>query len=215
MLIFVSINFSLANGIMKIIFTLVSILCFHACLAQTSTQEVLYTKNLDDYVGTWQYATLTDTFQIAFRKGIRSLKHSYSECLIGGYRYVKNGILVADFTDFPSKFSDKDFSKDDLSITVMGTNSKVNLDRVESNKIRIFFKDRGLNKTGVGQMLLLRSATQAHWTLEDDEGNHIIWPGRAPWVDGFSVPTDVTLIKISDDYKPRRPKELLDNPVLQ
>jgi len=175
-------------------------------------QARLFTKNLDAYAGTWEYATATETFRVVLIKGVRSFSNSYAECLIGGYRYVKNGVVVADYTQgtIPSVFQESDLSINNSAITVKGTNAALTLAEVNPNVIRIFFKDMGLGKTtSEGQMQLL-SPTQARWTLKDERGIYALLPGESPPVEGFSVPTDVIMTKIADGNPPA---ELGDPPL--
>jgi len=197
---------------MKTFFTLISILCVQLCMAQTASQTVYPTKNLNAYAGTWEYATATDTFRIVLIKGITSFSNSYDECLIGGYRYVKNGVVMGNYTQgtIPSVFQESDFSINNSAITVRGTNSALTLAEVNPNVIRIYFKDMGLGKTtSEGQMQLL-SPTQARWTLKDRRGVYVLLPGESPPVEGFSVPTDLVLTKIADGNPPA---ELGDPPL--
>jgi len=185
---------------MKIFFILCGTLFFHVCLAQTSTQTVAYTNNLDAYVGTWEYATTTDTFRIVLRRGVVSIAYIYSESLLGGYRYVKNGVLIGDYTQgVPDQFLDKDFSEDDNSITINATNSCVHLEPIPPNELRLFFKDIGLGKTTGRGLIKLLSPTQIHWILKDREG--LFSPDNVPPL-GFSVPEDVIMTKISDSWTP-------------
>ncbi len=184
---------------MKTVYTILGLLLFHACLAQNPTQKVYQTKNLDAYVGVWQYVSGTDTFQVALRKGIKSTRFSYSECLIGGYKYVKNGVIVySHVQNFPSTFTNENFETFDMTIAIMGTNAFVDPNQIDPNEVRIFFKDRGLNKTTQSGLLILLSPSQARWTLKDDEGDFVYLPGEIIPADGFSVPTDVVMTKISD-----------------
>ena len=175
------------------------------CGITAQEQAEFYTKNLDAYVGTWQYATATDTFRIVLKKGIESTRHSYCECLIGGYCHVKNGVLVGDYIgagNFPAQFLDKDIYMTDLSITVSGTNAFVNPNSIDPNRIRIHFKDIGLGKSTMkGQMLLL-SPTQARWILKAGEADIALLPGEVPPPVGFSVPKDVVMTKISGTTPP-------------
>ena len=153
------------------------------------------------YVGVWEYANATDTFRIVLRKGIKSLPYSYSECLIGGYRYIKQGIIIGDYTIgvIPSVFLRDDLiSEENENITIMGTNSFAFPDEIDPNFIRIFFKDRGLGKSASSGLMQLLSPTQARWILKDDEGDYALLPGEQPPIMGFSVPTDVVMTKISD-----------------
>jgi hypothetical protein len=184
---------------MKLILTsVVSIVCLYICLAQTANQTVYPTKNLDAYAGIWEYATATDTFRVVLKKGIESRPRTYYEVLIGGYRHVKNGVVVGDYTKgpIPSVFLNKDLSEGDEEITINGTNALSDPDRIDPNEIRILFKDRGLGKmTQSGRMTLL-SPTQARWILKDDEGDYALLPGEQPPIMGFSVPTDVIMNKV-------------------
>ncbi|MCL2098724.1 MAG: hypothetical protein FWH23_08225 [Bacteroidales bacterium] len=183
---------------MKTIYTIACLLLMNAGLAQTTGQEVRETQNLDAYVGVWEYANATDTFRIVLRKGIESLPHSYSECLIGGYRYVKQGVLIGDYTQgaIPSQFLFKDFSVEDETITVLASNAHANPERINPNQLYVFFKDRGLGKTTTQGQILLLSPTQIRWILEESEGVYLTEEDIPPA--GFSVPTDVVMTKISD-----------------
>jgi hypothetical protein len=181
---------------MKIFFTILGILFVYAGSAQTANQKVVQTKNLDAYAGTWEYATATDTFQVVIKKGIESRTFNYSECLIGGYRYVKNGVVVGDYTQgpIPSVFLQKDFKTTDKTITVLGSNAKNNPDWIDPNSIYIFFKDMGLDKTTQEAFMHLLSPTQIRWTLKESRGVYATLEEMPPI--GFSVPIDVIMNKV-------------------
>jgi hypothetical protein len=180
---------------MKIFYTLLSLLIFHAGLAQTANQIIFYSSNLDAYVGIWEYTSGADTFQIVVKKGTVSTPDLYYECLIGGYRYVKNGILMGDYTyGIPNQFLKKDFSKNDSTITVKLSNARYRLDLVNPNILSILFKDRGLNKMTQSGRIQLLSPIQIRWTLEDGEGVYATLEEMPPI--GFSVPTDIIMNKV-------------------
>ncbi|MDR0295239.1 MAG: hypothetical protein LBH91_03480 [Prevotellaceae bacterium] len=180
---------------MKIFYTLLSLLIFHAGLAQTANQTIAYTKNLKTYVGTWEYTSGADTFQIVVKKGILSTSNNYSECLIGGYRYVKDGILMGDYTqEIPNQFLKKDFSKNDSTITVMLSNARYRLDLVNPNILYVLFKDMGLGKIDSDCRVELLSPIQIRWTLEAGEGVYATLEEMPP--EGFSVPTDIIMNKV-------------------
>jgi hypothetical protein len=184
---------------MKIFFTLLSILCFHLCLAQTAGQKMFYTRDLDLYVGTWEYATATDTFRIALRKGIYSTTDFYGETLIGGYRHVKNGVLMGDYTHgIPAQFLEKDYRDDDHQITIKADNGCLSPNCTFA-WLDVFFKDLGLGKTTSRGSIEMISPTQIHWELEEREG---IYSSEDGTILGFSVPVDVVLVKISDSWGP-------------
>ena len=183
---------------MKTIYTIACLLLMNAGLAQTTGQEVYETQNLDAYVGVWEYANATDTFRIVLRKGVKYMIHADSECLIGGYRYVKQGVLVGDYTKgiIPSQFLRKDGAKEDETITVMASNARSNPEWIDPNLLDLYFKDRGFNKWGGHSQIQLLSPTQIRWILEESEGVYLTEEDIPPA--GFSVPTDVVMTKISD-----------------
>jgi hypothetical protein len=185
--------------IMKTFFTLLSILCFQFCLAQTAGQKISYTRDLDLYVGTWEYAAATDTFRIVLRKGILSTTGLYGETLIGGYRHVQNGVLMGDYTHgIPAQFLDKDYRDDDHQITICADNG-CDSPNCTFNWLDVFFKDLGLGKGTTSGSIELISPTQIHWELEEDEG---VYSSDDEKIFGFSVPVDVVLVKISDSWRP-------------
>ena len=182
---------------MKTIYTIAAcLLLMNAGLAQKVVRE---TQNLDAYVGVWEYANATDTFRIVLRKGVQeAMPNSTNECLIGGYRYVKQGVLVGDYTKgiIPSQFLDKDWSKEDETITVKASNARSNPEWIDPNLLDLYFKDRGFNKWGGHSQIQLLSPTQIRWILEESEGVYLTEEDVPPA--GFSVPVDIVMTKISD-----------------
>jgi hypothetical protein len=135
-------------------------------------------------------------------KGIESWLDNYNECLNGNYRYVKEGILIGDYTKWiiPNQFLDKDFSLEDEAITVNATNAHAKIEFINPNLLRVFFKDKGLGKTtGKGEIHLL-SSTQIRWVLKD--GEILYSPGQDLPILGFSVPVDVVMNKVPVRKRP-------------
>jgi hypothetical protein len=179
---------------MKLFFTLWSILCFQLCWAQTAEQTIFYTRNLDAFVGTWEYTFATDTFRVVFRKGILSTG-LYGETLIGGYRHVQNGALKGDYTSgIPAIFLRDDFDEEDSRITVMADNGCTRPEGVP-DWLSLFFKDMGTVHTTVSGRIYMLSPTQIQWKLWEDEG---VYEEELP---GFSVPEDIIMTKISDEWR--------------
>jgi hypothetical protein len=167
----------------------ISILSFGSIVAQ---QKQGQTKNLDAFVGTWEYKTENELFRIVFIKGIRNDKYFLYDCVIGGYLYIKNRDTIGDYTkNIPFRYLDNN-TKD---ITIMGSNIAYDPAKINPNRIWLIFTDRKIGKTtwgfGFQNNFTLLSPTEARFQVFNDEG-----------IDGedipeeFSVPVDVVMKKV-------------------
>jgi hypothetical protein len=163
----------------------VGILSFGSGMAQKE-----YTKNLDAFVGIWEYKTKNELFRIVFIKGIND-KTSLYDCVIGGYLYIKNGDTIGDYTkNIPVRVGSN--TKD---ITILGTNSAYDSTHLNPNRIRLTFTDRKIGKTTWGfprNNFTLLSPTEASFKVFNNEG----MDGEETPPEEFSVPVDVIMKKV-------------------
>ncbi|MDR1054468.1 MAG: hypothetical protein LBL90_01265 [Prevotellaceae bacterium] len=180
----------------RIIFITCAVLCGITGYGQWP-QKTLHSKNLDAFAGTWEYKTANETFRIVFKKGTANTVYAKYDCLIGGYSYSKNGTLIGDYTaNIPAIFDD-DSSE---LVTIRASNATEDPDRADPNRVWVSFTDRKLNKSTMGfgwdrNNFTLLSPSQARFQLFEDEGEQ--FDGSIDIPEGFSVPTDVVMTKIS------------------
>jgi hypothetical protein len=165
----------------------VSILSFGSIAAQQEWQ----TKNLDAFVGTWEYKTENEFFRIVFVRGKFDAYKSKYDCVIGGYLYIKDKDTIGDYTkNIPLLYSDSN-AKD---VTICGTNASTITAYILPNRIRLIFTDRKIGKTTWGfpqNNFTLLSPNEAHFQIFNDEGmGDVIVPQE------FSVPVDVIMKKV-------------------
>jgi hypothetical protein len=157
------------------------------------------TKNLDAYVGTWEYVTATETFRVTFVRGMEYGVSTHSECIIGGYLYRKNGTTVADYTaNIPTVYNVNYGSL----VKIMGTNAKFKPEWVDPNELRIYFYDEKVGYRTMEGHIELLSPTQIRWILRDPMAEFPLGPAAER--DQYTVPTEVVMTKVvvSDPPKP-------------
>lgn len=143
-----------------------------------SFNKYLKDKNnmFQNVLGTWKWQQGNSYFEITFNKitkyhfGDTKL---YADFIVGKYRYVENGVTIADITNN----------------TYNPSNCLAFLTFVSQDEYIIDIKDINSNKKKVGPFILNSNITEATFTLENTHGmkieNNI----------NFSLPTQLTLIK--------------------
>jgi hypothetical protein len=166
----------------------ISILSFGSIMAQ---QEHSQTKNLDAFVGTWEYKTENELFRIVFVKGKYKGSTVKYDCVIGGYLYIKDRDTIGDYT---KNIPVQSLGHNEKEITIRGTNANSNTAYILPNRIRLIFTDRKVGKTTWGfpqNNFTLLSPTEARFQIFNDEGiDDVIVPQE------FSVPVDVVMKKV-------------------
>jgi hypothetical protein len=188
----------------RIILTLFVSIVF--CGSIAAQEKQMYTKNLDAFTGTWEYKTENELFRIVFIKGIDNRYAHNSDCIIGGYLYVKNKDTIGDYTKhIPVKCSPDNIT----DITIFGTNALENPDNINPNQIRLAFTDRktgyttwgnaGIRKIAedlfeiISNRFILLSPTEARLELYTSEGDYL---EGMDIPEELSVPVDVTMKKV-------------------
>ena len=164
-----------------------------------------YTANLDAYVGTWEYSDANCTFRIYLKKG----KDYYSkggplccEAVYGGH-YIKQAganIPLVDLTNAVQKATDENRK----GLTITADNGKKEASQVNPNELVFVFRDdlKG-NKRGIGRLTLIPgNPAKLRWHIQKTaERGLIIRIDNEPSPvihEGWTVPEDVILTKISD-----------------
>ena len=169
-------------------------------LVSSGIQSQVYTTNLDFFVGTWIYTNevTNEEFTLKLRKSvyINPLDKYQDEkaCLVGAYTYILNGDIITDTMD--------EFGSDKhaLKMPIMATNFVRNISLLNSQKLRLKFNDRKYNKYTLSSSLEIVSVSPAkiHWVLTEDEGDIVYLPGETIKPNGFSVPLNMVLTKVSE-----------------
>ena len=147
---------------------------------------------LNNYVGTWKWTNGTDTFTIELAKRKRDLGDYSFDVLSGGYRFVRNGVEVIN-------------TLNDVNIANINApgGPRASLQSLSRNGNRIFFRfiDRGkLTNRGYKRGRVIAVITPVGntysmtWSLVG-AGVEVLFPGDTPTPVGWSVPTDVVLIR--------------------
>ena len=169
-------------------------------LGSSGIQSQVYTTNLDFFVGIWIYTNevTNEEFTLKLRKSvyINPLDKYQDEkaCLVGAYTYMVNGIIVTNTMD--------EFGSDKhaLRMPIMATNGVLDISLLNSQKLRLMFNDRKYNKYTMSSSLEIVSVSPAkiHWVLTEDEGDIVYLPGETIKPNGFSVPVNMVLTKVSE-----------------
>jgi len=177
------------NSIVKLYFVLILLSTENLfCQQIIITQLPIYTKNLNAYIGIWEYNNGSDVFRISLKKVNEDIPVSIGECLIGDYYYQKNGVLLDSYVESQIPIIYNNITRSE--VVIYATNGKYNVNYVDPLKLRVNFNDKRLNKfTGSGSIEFI-SPTQIRWVLKDDEGDYYEDP-----IMGFSVPTNVIMTK--------------------
>jgi len=182
---------------MKATNKIIILLLFVFFCLETYSQRQICTKNIDAYVGIWEYKSTTEIFRIIINKSTIDIADFFADCLLGDYYYKKNNVVVNDYDsgkNIPSTYTRETSS----NVIIYATNAFhcEREDRVTGNSLRMSFRDEYLNKhTASGEIHLL-SPNSIRWILEEEEGEYV---GEAPPL-GFSVPTDVIMTRVSEPY---------------
>jgi hypothetical protein len=152
-------------------------------------QKIRYTSNLEAYVGTWSYSSGSETFTLVLKKGKENTSFFYRDCLIGGYKHVKNGQLVGDYTqNLPSEVTDSNHLIPSCP-SFIGSNSCARPDCVTPNEVDFSFWDRAYGEYDLNGYLTLLSPTTVRFEVRQSE----YW-GAARG--SITVPQDVVLTKV-------------------
>ena len=177
---------------MKIVTKLVLLLLLCSVSLELSAicRRELRTKNLDAYVGTWQYIHETETLKITLKKVPENSTFSYGECLVGNYYYKKGNTVLDSFTDadIPTESNDATFK----TMIIHATNFIDKAGACEK-ELAVIFRDKRKKKEALGRIDLL-SPIQIKWVINEVEGDYS--DDEAIPEDGFSIPVGVVLTKV-------------------
>ena len=154
--------------------------------------------NYDDFVGTWVYQRNDTVFKIKLQKG--RVSYDNTVVLFGGYSLSVHGVVTDNYIGgtIPSVWNVYDPAPS-KNIYIEGFGNTL-------NRVGTTFYDqrkKHLNGKGIGGgVIKLIAPNKIHWTLNEREG---LWPYlegeqvEGPTIEeaiqGFSVPTDVIMIK--------------------
>jgi len=189
------------------------VICF-ACKAQTisltnvnwlTVPDGAYVKDtdgkLDVFLGTWKWTNGNDEFTVVFVKKLmydgEGTNKYQKDIVMGGYRYINNGVEITNTLNFTTSFDVNDistFSNYAHIITTIHSDFK-------GFQIKVYDKVKGKGLDGSFELtnaLTLPngnySATQAHWRLRERE--FISINGNPPLPeDGIGLPDDIILTK--------------------
>ncbi|MGL4667993.1 MAG: DUF6705 family protein [Saezia sp.] len=170
----------------KIILLIVMLSCYFTITAQRRQQTWYEIKSVMAFAGTWTHTSGLDTFTVVFKKGDYHCLNVIDTVVIGGFRYVKDGVLQSDcIQDIPSMVSN------DVILWAMGHYLSGFPDRPVF--LRVFFNDIPYNKKTSDGRLYLLSENKIRWELRNNEG---IYDAEDMPSEEFSLPTDLILTRI-------------------
>ena len=153
-----------------------------------------YAANLDAYVGTWVYQNADTVFTLVIKKGTQNTNFYNGDCLVGGYKLEKDGVVVADYTqNLPDEITDDNYYIPKCP-SFIGTNGQSKLEYVNSNILRIVFSDRNLLRLE-GALKLIPPST-FHLKLKKPEQVILLEEGQTVEDPDISVPEDVIMTKV-------------------
>lgn len=152
------------------------------CLAQDA--------NLNSFQGVWTWVDNTEEFTIELRLGTFEIPAIFGggtkECLVGGYKYVKNGITVIDNTN-------------EIQLTKRSIDYPI---RVLWN-LTFTVRDPELRNPkgevkllgGSSKIVPIDDSSTIKWIITDDE-EHIYSSDDEVYPSGTSLPTNIILTKV-------------------
>ena len=191
---------------MKTIIKLSLLLIYLFSTDTLSAQPYEQVPELNQYVGTWEWVSGSDKFQIVITKQKLLTKNTndqdyYRDRIVGWHSYTKNGQLVESSTDKSKNIYTTWMDAYDNS-TLIGGNRMNDYD-----KISMFFQD--ITRVGkVGEAILEVIAgepSKLRWRLWGRDT--VIFEDEPSPPSGWSVPTDLILTKKSTPV-PRPPDRI-------
>ena len=157
-------------------------------------QQYTYTANLEAFAGTWVYQSGSETFTLVIKKGRENTGLFYGDCLIGGYKLVKDGVVAADYTqNLPDEITDDNYYIPKCP-SFYGTNGCSRPDCVDLTAAHFYFSDS--NRLRLNGVFRLQTPTTARFTVERPEMALILEEGREYEVYEITVPQDVIMTKV-------------------
>ena len=188
------------------------LLCCLICTA-TNAQPTKFTKNLDAYVGTWEYSSATCTFRIYLKKGKSYANKGgtfWNEIVYGGHYIAYNGIVITDMEAAVKRATDQTRTENEMNI--VASNAKEKENQVNPNVLTFSFRDDLKDKRGTGKLTLTPgNPAKLRWQiLKTSEKIILLLDGEPMPVihQGWTVPEDVVLTKIYDTIGPPKPKDI-------
>lgn len=155
-----------------------------------------YIKDVDGvlipFVGTWQWTQGNSSLTIKLVKVPRFKAPNdnyYKDQVLGGYKYIENGIIITDNLTFTTVWPDETnvagFAK------MLGSISYPKI-----NELMLIFTDVIKNKSCMAELTMITNGgtPQLTWHLHDFQSYRN--PNLGPKPLGFSIPTDIILTKI-------------------
>ena len=176
---------------------------FSIAVNYLTAQEVAeyFTANLDAYTGIWEYADDTCTFRIYLKKG-KSYYHYgplSHEKVYGGHYIARNGIVITDLKEAVKQA----IEEPQIGMTLSASNFEYEENLVNPNVLRFVFGDDLKDKMGGGLLTLISgNPMQLRWQILKESERVYYWEvgvDPEPVIhEGWTVPEDVILTKISD-----------------
>ena len=160
---------------------------------------------LNPFVGTWKWtdASTNSEFTVVFVKieenNYSGINPYYEDKIFGGYKYVLNGVLIAEKLIFTTEFVPTDISTFN-AFAPISSNIHSPFDNLS-----LFISDIVKNKLCFGSFEFINPDTGPNGQWLPTEARWKMW-NRETWIInnqtpqpqiGFSIPTDIVLTKIN------------------
>jgi len=188
-------------------------LCCLFCVS-IHAQPPKFTKNLDAYVGTWEFKNDTMTFRIYLKKGKSYYRKGgplSHEMVYGGHYIERNGVVITDLKEAVNRATDD--TRTANGMTIVASNSQFEESQVNPNMLTFVFSDKLKDKTANGQLTLQTNAIvpQLRWQILRMSERVSIWVrGIDPEpvvLEGWTVPENVILTKVGVAPPPLPPED--------
>ncbi len=156
-------------------------------------------KNLDAYVGTWQYTSDTLTFKITLKKVPMTSTFANGECLLGDYYLKKYDTLISSIGNIPDASSDETLEQEMLygtnAVLITDTEFENLCEHIDSTQIRVRAYDKTYQKRIYEWRIDLLSPTKIRWWRDGvPEGIYMEDEMKKAWE--TSLPDNITLTKV-------------------
>lgn len=167
-----------------------------------------YSQNeiFDYYIGSWKWENTQtgDSFEVILKKGTLVISESFGggtkDCIIGTYKYIKNGVVFVDKTSELNKNYDNAIWYPIWAYLPATTTSIMYFVVKDYDKVNSFGKPKVLGTEECKLVYVSSNPKQMRWDLTrvDKENWDVLWivDERQIFPSGTSLPTNIILTKV-------------------
>ena len=167
-----------------------------------------YSQNeiFDYYVGSWKWENIQtgDSFEIILKKSSYKKTESFGggsiDCIIGAYKYVRNGIIIIDNYSEIEQVLDNAIFYPIFAQIPQSTTDIMYFKVKDYGKVNSFGKPKVLGTKECKLVFVSSNPKQMRWDLTgvDKENWDVLWVAdeRQIFPEGTSLPTNIILTKV-------------------